>query len=135
MEWRVATDSGQVLMSETQGVVSESTSDYVKILSEDGEQTEYPLTKFVRSNQGTSINQHPIVYKGDKVNPGTPLADSSSTENGELALGQNLLVGFMTFDGYNYEDAIILNEDLVKDDRYTSIHIDKHEVEARETKL
>ncbi len=135
MEWRVATDSGQVLMSETQGIVSESTSDYVKILSEDGEQTEYPLTKFVRSNQGTSINQHPIVYKGDKVNSGTPLADSSSTENGELALGQNLLVGFMTFDGYNYEDAIILNEDLVKDDRYTSIHIDKHEVEARETKL
>ncbi|MEE8045357.1 MAG: DNA-directed RNA polymerase subunit beta, partial [Dehalococcoidia bacterium] len=135
MEWRVATDSGQVLMSETEGIVSESTSDYVKVLTEDGEQTEYPLTKFVRSNQGTSINQHPIVHKGDKVNSGTPLADSSSTENGELALGQNLLVGFMTFDGYNYEDAIILSEDLVKDDRYTSIHIDKHEVEARETKL
>ena len=135
MEYRVATDSGQVVMSHTQGVVSESTSDHINILSEDGETTEYPLTKFVRSNQGTSINQHPIVHKGDKVNDGTPLADSSSTENGELALGQNLLVGFMTFDGYNYEDAIILNEDLVKDDRYTSIHIDKHEVEARETKL
>ncbi len=135
MEWRVATDSGQVLMSEVDGIVSESTSDYVKVLGEDGETTEYPLTKFVRSNQGTSINQHPIVHKGDKVIAGSPLADSSSTENGELALGQNLLVGFMTFDGYNYEDAIILNEDLVKDDRYTSIHIDKHEVEARETKL
>jgi DNA-directed RNA polymerase subunit beta len=89
----------------------------------------------VRSNQGTSINQHPIVYKGDRVIAGSPLADSSSTENGELALGQNLLVGFMMFDGYNYEDAIILNEDLVKNDRYTSIHIEKHEVEARETKL
>ena len=135
MEYRVATDSGQVVMSETEGVVSASTSDYVKILSEDGKSTEYPLTKFVRSNNGTSINQHPIVQKGDKVNSGTPLADSSSTDNGELALGQNLLVGFMTFDGYNYEDAIILNEDLVKDDRFTSIHIDKHEVEARETKL
>jgi len=135
MEYRVATDSGQVVMSETEGVVSSSTSDYVKILSEDGKSTEYPLTKFVRSNNGTSINQHPIVQKGDKVNYGTPLADSSSTENGELALGQNLLVGFMTFDGYNYEDAIILSEDLVKDDRFTSIHIDKHEVEARETKL
>ena len=135
MEWRVATDSGQVLMSETDGVVSASTSDHVKVLGTDGETTEYPLTKFVRSNQGTSINQHPIVHKGDKVIPGSPLADSSSTENGELALGQNLLVGFMTFDGHNYEDAIILNEDLVKYDRYTSIHIDKHEAESRETKL
>lgn len=135
MEWRVATDSGQVVMSETDGVVSESTSDYIKVLGSDGDTTEYPLTKFVRSNQGTSINQHPIVHKGDKVIPGSPLADSSSTDNGELALGQNLLVGFMTFDGHNYEDAIILNEDLVKEDRYTSIHIDKHEVEARETKL
>jgi DNA-directed RNA polymerase subunit beta len=135
VEARVASDSGQVVMSETDGIVSESTSDHVKILSEDGEQTEYPLTKFVRSNQGTSINQHPIVYKGDKVAVGSPLADSSSTDNGELALGQNLLVGFMMFDGYNYEDAIILNEDLVKHDRFTSIHIEKHEVEARETKL
>ncbi|MCH7969610.1 MAG: DNA-directed RNA polymerase subunit beta [Chloroflexi bacterium] len=135
MEARVASDSGQVVISETSGIVSESTSDHVKVLGENGEQTEYPLTKFVRSNQGTSINQHPIVYKGDRVIAGSPLADSSSTENGELALGQNLLVGFMMFDGYNYEDAIILNEDLVKDDRYTSIHIEKHEVEARETKL
>jgi len=135
MEWRVATDSGQVVMSGIEGVVSESTSDRVKILGIDGKEVEYPLTKFVRSNQGTSINQHPIVHKGDRVVPGSPLADSSSTENGELALGQNLLVGFMTYEGFNYEDAIILNEDLVKDDRYTSIHIDKHEVEARETKL
>ena len=135
MEWRVASDSGQVVMSEIEGIVSESTSDCVKILGVDGKEVEYPLTKFVRSNQGTSINQHPIVHKGDRVAPGSPLADSSSTENGELALGQNLLVGFMTYEGFNYEDAIILNEDLVKDDRYTSIHIDKHEVEARETKL
>ena len=135
MEWRVASDSGQVVMSGIEGVVSESTSDRVTILGIDGKEIEYPLTKFVRSNQGTSINQHPIVHKGDRVVPGSPLADSSSTENGELALGQNLLVGFMTYEGFNYEDAIILNEDLVKDDRYTSIHIDKHEVEARETKL
>ena len=135
MEWRVASDSGQVVMSEIEGIVSQSTSDYVKILGVDGKEIEYPLTKFVRSNQGTSINQHPIVYKGDRVVPGSPLADSSSTDNGELALGQNLLVGFMTYEGFNYEDAIILSEDLVKDDRYTSIHIDKHEVEARETTL
>ena len=135
MEWRVASDSGQVVISGIEGIVSESTSDRVKILGIDGKEVEYPLTKFVRSNQGTSINQHPIVRKGDRVVPGSPLADSSSTENGELALGQNLLVGFMTYEGFNYEDAIILNEDLVKDDRYTSIHIDKHEVEARETKL
>jgi DNA-directed RNA polymerase subunit beta len=135
MELRVAKDSGQVIISETDGIVSESTSDLVKVLGENGDLAEYPLTKFVRSNQGTSINQHPIVYKGDRVIAGSPLADSSSTENGELALGQNLLVGFMMFDGYNFEDAIILNEDLVKNDRYTSIHIEKHEVEARETKL
>lgn len=135
MEWRVATDSGQVVMSETEGIVSSATSDAVTVVGADGSETEYPLTKFVRSNQGTSVNQHPIVHKGDMVIPGSPLADSSSTDNGELALGQNLLVGFMSFDGFNYEDAIILNEDLVKYDRYTSIHIEKHEVEARETKL
>jgi len=135
MEWRVATDSGQVVMSETDGIVSSATSDAVTVVGADGSETEYPLTKFVRSNQGTSVNQHPIVHKGDMVIPGSPLADSSSTDNGELALGQNLLVGFMSFDGFNYEDAIILNEDLVKYDRYTSIHIEKHEVEARETKL
>jgi DNA-directed RNA polymerase subunit beta len=135
MEWRVATDSGQVVMSETDGIVSSATSDAITVVSADGSETEYPLTKFVRSNQGTSVNQHPIVHKGDMVIPGSPLADSSSTDNGELALGQNLLVGFMSFDGFNYEDAIILNEDLVKYDRYTSIHIEKHEVEARETKL
>ena len=135
MERRVASDSGQVVISQADGIVSESTSDSVKVVGENGDQQEYPLTKFVRSNQGTSINQHPIVYKGDRVVAGSPLADSSSTDNGELALGQNLLVGFMMFDGYNYEDAIILNEDLVMDDRYTSIHIEKHEVEARETKL
>ena len=135
MEWRVATDSGQVVMSETDGIVSSATSDAVTVVGADGSETEYPLTKFVRSNQGTSVNQHPIVHKGDMVISGSPLADSSSTDNGELALGQNLLVGFMSFDGFNYEDAIILNEDLVKYDRYTSIHIEKHEVEARETKL
>ena len=135
MERRVASDSGQVVISQADGIVSESTSDSVKVVGENGDQQEYPLTKFVRSNQGTSINQHPIVYKGDRVVAGSPLADSSSTDNGELALGQNLLVGFMMFDGYNFEDAIILNEDLVMDDRYTSIHIEKHEVEARETKL
>ena len=91
--------------------------------------------KFVRSNQTTCINQRPVVDKGILVNKGQAIADSSSTDQGELALGQNLKVGFMSFDGYNYEDAIILNQDLVKDDRYTSIHIEKHDLEARDTKL
>ena len=135
MEWRVAQDSGQVLLSEVNGVVTSSTSDTVSVIDKNGKKHNYDLIKYDRSNQGTSINQHPIVNKGDLITEGSPLADSSSTDNGELALGQNLIVGFMSFNGYNYEDAIILNEDLVKYDRFTSIHIEKHEIEARDTKL
>tara|TARA_Y100001936_G_scaffold121885_1_gene119164 strand:+ start:6340 stop:10347 length:4008 start_codon:yes stop_codon:yes gene_type:complete len=135
MEWRVAQDSGQVLLSEIDGIVSSSTSDKVSVVDKKGKNHNYNLIKYDRSNQGTSINQHPIVNKGDLITQGSPLADSSSTDNGELALGQNLIVGFMSFNGYNYEDAIILNEDLVKYDRFTSIHIEKHEIEARDTKL
>ena len=135
MEWRVAQDSGQVLLSEVDGIVSSSTSDTVSVVDKKGKNHNYNLIKYDRSNQGTSINQHPIVSKGDLITEGSPLADSSSTDNGELALGQNLIVGFMSFNGYNYEDAIILNEDLVKYDRFTSIHIEKHEIEARDTKL
>ncbi|MEX0761554.1 MAG: DNA-directed RNA polymerase subunit beta [Dehalococcoidia bacterium] len=135
MEGRVAMDSGQVVLSETDGVVVSAAGESVKVMNSEGEVFDHPITKFIRSNQGTCINQHPIVHKGDRVSKGGPLADSSSTENGELALGQNLMVGFMSWEGYNYEDAIIISEDLVKDDRFTSIHIEKHEVEARETKL
>ena len=135
MEWRVAQDSGQVLLSEVDGIVASSTSDAVSVIDNKGKTHNYDLIKYDRSNQGTSINQHPIVNKGDLITEGSPLADSSSTDNGELALGQNLTVGFMSFNGFNYEDAIILNEDLVKYDRFTSIHIEKHEIEARDTKL
>ena len=91
----------------------------------------YPLLKFMRSNQGTCINQRPIVRRGEKVKAGQPLADSSSTDKGELALGQSVLVAFMAWEGYNFEDAIILSERLVRDDKFTSIHLSKHEVEAR----
>ena len=135
MEGRVAMDSGQVLVSQHDGVVVTATGSLIQVMDPKGQKHDYILTKFVRSNQGTCVNQHPIVRKGDKVKVGTPLADSSSTQNGELALGQNLLVGFMSWEGFNYEDAIILNENLVRDDRFTSIHIEKFEVEARETKL
>ncbi len=135
MEGRVARDSGQVLLSEVDGIVISATGDMIKVADEMGEVHEHPLVKFIRSNQGTCLSQHPIIRKGDRVFVGQPLADSSSTENGELALGQNVLVGFLSFEGYNYEDAIILNEEVVKADKFTSIHIEKHEVEARETKL
>ncbi len=135
MEGRVAMDSGQVLVSLHEGVVVTATGSLIQVLDDKGQKHDYILTKFVRSNQGTCVNQHPIVKKGDIVKRGTPLADSSSTQNGELALGQNLIVAFMSWEGFNYEDAIILSENLVRDDRFTSIHIEKFEVEARETKL
>ena len=135
MERRVAMDSGQVVLAEASGVVVGSDASGIKVMDDAGVVHDHPLTKFVRSNQGTCINQHPIVTKGQVVKKGDPLADSSSTERGELALGQNLMVGFMSWEGYNFEDAIIISEELVREDRFTSIHIEKHEVEARETKL
>ena len=135
MERRVAMDSGQVLISSTEGVVSESSGERIVVTDARGEPTVYRLRKFVRSNQGTCINQRPIVTKGDRVAIGDILADSLSTATGELALGQNILVAFMSWEGYNFEDAIIISEKLVKEDRFTSIHIEKHEVEARDTKL
>jgi len=135
MEERVALDSGQVVLSEIDGVVVSATGNMIAVANDEGEVREYPIIKFVRSNQGTCLSQHPIVKKGDRVSKGQPLADSSSTQNGELALGQNVVVGFLSFEGYNYEDAIILSEEIAKADKFTSIHIEKHEVEARETKL
>ena len=135
MEARVARDSGQVALCKVDGVVCAVSAKSVTVRDAKGDEHVYRLRKFVRSNQGTCINQRPSVKNGDIVKVGQPLADSSSTEHGELALGQNVLCAFMSWDGYNFEDAIILSERMVKDDRFTSVHIEKHEVEARDTKL
>ena len=135
MEARVARDSGQVVLAATDGVVTESSGRRIVVIDSAGDEHVYGLKKFVRSNQGTSIDQRPIVNKGDKVKAGDVLADSASTDEGELALGQNTLVAFMSWEGYNFEDAIIISEKLVKEDRFTSIHIEKHEVESRDTRL
>ena len=135
MEERVARDSGQVVLSRTAGVVTEATGDRIVVADGDGVMEEYRLLKFVRSNQGTCLNQRPIVSRGDVVRAGQVLADSSSSGRGELALGQNVLVAFMSWEGYNFEDAIIISERMAKEDKFTSVHIEKHEVEARQTKL
>ena len=135
IESRVARDSGQVLLSEASGAVTSVTGRGVVVTDPRGNQHNHQLIKFARTNQGTCFDQRAIVNKGDLVEPGDILADSSSTDHGELALGQNVLVAFMSWEGYNYEDAIIVSERLVKDDFFTSTHIEKHEMEARETKL
>ena len=135
MEERVARDSGQVVMAEADGVVTRATGDGIVVVDSQGTEHTHRLMKFVRSNQGTCVNQRPIVSRGDLVAKGQVLADSSSTGQGELALGQNILVAFMSWEGYNFEDAIIISDRLVKEDKFTSIHIEKHEVEARDTKL
>jgi DNA-directed RNA polymerase subunit beta len=135
IERQVAIDSGQVLVSEATGEVVSATARQIVVLDDDGVEHVHRLRKFVRSNQGTCINQRPIVNKGDRVARGQPIADSSSTEAGELALGQNILVAFMSWEGGNFEDAILISERIVREDLFTSIHIEKHEVEARDTKL
>lgn len=136
MEHKVAYDSGVCVISQYDGVVERVTADEIIIKRDDnGETVSYTLQKFVRSNQGTCINQKPKVNKGDKIKKGVIIADGASVENGELALGKNILIGFMTWEGYNYEDAILISEDLVKDDTFTSIHIEEYELEARDTKL
>ncbi len=135
MEYQAARDSGQVVVAKEAGVVLSSTSAHILIREESGEIHEYQLQKFRRSNQDTCINHRPIVRKGDRVDALQVIADSSSTDKGELALGQNVLVAFMPFDGGNYEDAILLSERLVREDIFTSIHIEKYETEARDTKL
>ncbi|MBH51779.1 MAG: DNA-directed RNA polymerase subunit beta [Chloroflexi bacterium] len=135
MESRVALDSGQVILSETDGVVTGVSGDEIIITEKNGDATPYPLQKFVRSNQSTCVNQRPVVNIGQKIKIGDTLADSSSTDKGELALGHNLLVAFMSWEGYNFEDAIILSEELVKDDKFTSVHIEKYECQSRQTKL
>src|SRR5262249_42952576 len=135
MERQSAVDSGQVLVARGDGEVISSTARKIVVRYDDGETVEYPLLKFVRSNNGTCINQRPIVARGEHVIKGTPLADSSSTDRGDLALGQSVLCAFMSWDGYNFEDAIIISEAVARDDKFTSIHIEKHETEARDTKL
>jgi DNA-directed RNA polymerase subunit beta len=135
MEAKAAEYSGQVLFARRAGTVSSATSSQIIITTDDGKVDVYPLMKFVRTNQGTCINQRLIVSKGDRVEAGQVLVDSSSVEQGELALGQNVLCAFMSWEGYNYEDAIIVSSRLVENDTFTSIHIEKHEVEARDTKL
>jgi DNA-directed RNA polymerase subunit beta len=135
MEWRAALDSGQVVVAKRPGVVTSVTSDRVQVETDTGELDEYLLQKYVRSNQGTCINQRPIVDVGQRLEVNHPIADSSSTDHGELALGRNVLVAFMSWEGGNYEDAIVISERLVKEDFFTSIHIEKHELESRDTKL
>ena len=135
MEERAARDSGQVLVARRGGLVTSVTAERIHIETDSGELDEYKLLKFVRSNQGTCINQRPIVDVGARVADGQPIADSSSTQLGELALGRNVLVAFMSWEGGNYEDAIVISDRLVRDDLFTSIHIEKHEIESRDTKL
>jgi DNA-directed RNA polymerase subunit beta len=135
MEERAARDSGQVLVATRGGVVTSVTAERIQVETDAGELDEHRLQKFVRSNQGTCINQRPIVDVGARVVDGQPIADSSSTQQGELALGRNVLVAFMSWEGGNYEDAIVISDRLVKDDLFTSIHIEKHEIESRDTKL
>jgi DNA-directed RNA polymerase subunit beta len=135
METEAAKYSGQVLFSKAPGVIASVTSSEIVVTTDDGRSEAYPLKKFVRTNQGTCINQRPMVSKGERVTAGQVLADSSATERGELALGQNVVAAFMSWGGYNYEDAIIVSDRLLERDKFTSIHISKHEVEARDTKL
>ncbi len=135
IESRVARDSGQVLLSRVRGSVVSVNGREIVVVDDAGREHAHRLIKFARTNQGTCLNQRPVVQKGDHVNVGDTLADSSSTDGGELALGQNVLVAFMSWEGYNYEDAIIISERLVKDDQFTSVHIEKYEVESRSTKL
>jgi DNA-directed RNA polymerase subunit beta len=135
MEYQAAIDSGQVVVAEKPGEVLSVTGSAITVREEDGNEHVYTLRKFNRSNQSTCIDQRPVVWKGEYVKKGDVLVDSSSTDQGELALGQNVLCAFLSWEGGNYEDAILISEDLVRHDKFTSFHIEKHEVEARDTKL
>ncbi len=135
MEGKTAVDSGVCVVAKHAGVVERSESKRIVVKCDDGTRDEYELSKFTRSNQSNCYNQRPIVFKGDHVEAGEVIADGPSTSNGELALGKNPLIGFMTWEGYNYEDAVLLSERLVQDDVYTSVHIEEYEIEARDTKL
>ncbi|MBU5474759.1 DNA-directed RNA polymerase subunit beta [Roseburia sp. MSJ-14] len=135
MEPKTAVDSGVCVVAKNAGIVERSVSNEITIKTDDGNRDVYKLTKFSRSNQSNCYNQRPIVFKGERVEKGQVIADGPSTSNGELALGKNPLIGFMTWEGYNYEDAVLLSERLVQEDVYTSVHIEEYEAEARDTKL
>ncbi len=135
MEYKAACDSGVCILAKNDGIVERVTADKIVVRTSKNTTDEYELIKFMRSNQGTCVNQRPIVDKGEQVKKGQVLADGPATKNGEISLGKNALIGFMTWEGYNYEDAVLINEKLVRDDVYTSIHIEEYEIEARETKL
>ena len=135
MEAKAAVDSGVCILAKRDGIVEKSTSKEIVIRGEDGKRDTYHVIKFARSNQGNCMNQRPIVKKGDRVKAGEVIADGASTADGEIALGKNPLIGFMTWEGYNYEDAVLLSERLVQEDVYTSVHIEEYEAEARDTKL
>ncbi|MBR5519236.1 MAG: DNA-directed RNA polymerase subunit beta, partial [Clostridia bacterium] len=135
MEYRAACDSGICVLAEGDGTVTRVTADEIIVTYDDGNVQTYKLLNFIRSNQGTCLNQRPIVFTGERVKKGTVLADGPSTSNGEISLGRNVLIGFMSWEGYNYEDAVLINEKLVREDVFTSIHIEEYEVDARDTKL
>ncbi|MFZ2537847.1 MAG: DNA-directed RNA polymerase subunit beta, partial [Oscillospiraceae bacterium] len=135
MEYKAAVDSGVVLVSKHTGTIERVSADEIVIKDENGRMHQYKVTKFKRSNQGTCTNQRPIVTKGQPIKAGEVLADGPATADGEISLGKNALIGFMTWEGYNYEDAVLINEKIVRDDVYTSIHIEEYETEARDTKL
>ncbi|MBC8558686.1 DNA-directed RNA polymerase subunit beta [Fumia xinanensis] len=135
MEYKAAVDSGVCVLAKEDGVVDRVSADEVIIKDDEGKLHKYPIIKFMRSNQGTCINQRPIVDKGERVVKGQVIADGPATSDGEISLGKNALIGFMTWEGYNYEDAVLINEKIVRDDVYTSIHIEEYETEARDTKL
>ncbi len=135
MELRAAIDAGDVVVAEKSGVIEEVSADYITVMADDGTRHTYRMRKFARSNHGTCANQSPIVDAGDRVEAGQVIADGPCTENGEMALGKNLLVAIMPWEGHNYEDAIILSNRLVEEDVLTSIHIEEHEIDARDTKL
>ena len=135
MEYKAAVDSGTVVLAKRAGKVTKVSADLVEITTDDGSVDRYELIKFMRSNQGTCINQRPIVDEGQTVEANEVIADGPATSNGEISLGKNALIGFMTWEGYNYEDAVLINEKLVRNDTYTSIHIEEYELESRDTKL
>ncbi|MBQ3523014.1 MAG: DNA-directed RNA polymerase subunit beta [Clostridia bacterium] len=135
MEYKAAVDSGTVVLAKRAGTVTQMDAKTIAITTNDGEVDTYELVKFMRSNQGTCINQRPIVELGQQIEAGEVIADGPATSNGEISLGKNALIGFMTWEGYNYEDAVLINEKLVRDDVYTSVHIEEYEIEARDTKL
>lgn len=135
MEYKAACDSGVCILAKNEGVAERVTADKIVIRTSKTTTDEYDLIKFARSNQGTCINQRPIIEQGEKIEKGQVIADGPATKNGEISLGKNALIGFMTWEGYNYEDAVLINEKIVRDDVYTSIHIEEYEIESRETKL